>query len=62
MAAQTIVYSTLNDLIAVLGHGQVENSPDFKKHELALTVYRSAMNVTMRQHMANDEPTAIRHW
>ena len=62
MAAQVIVFSIPRSPSAVSEESRAENSSDFKRHEQALTTYRSTLNADIREHMPKDASSAIHHW
>ena len=62
MAAQVIIYSTPRSPSAVSEESRAENSSDFKRHEQALTTYRSRMNADIREPTPKNASSAIHHW
>jgi len=61
MAAQTVVYSSLPNFVAVLAAKSLEMSADFRNHEQALLVYRSVVHAEQIRSNA-DHNSVIRHW
>lgn len=62
MAAQVLAYFIPRSPNVVLQDDRAENSLDFKKHEQALTAYRSSTHAELRERASNGDATAIRHW